>query len=490
MPDELLAERVAAAARARPGAVAIRDADGAVTYAELQARADAVARAVGGLGRVAVLPRADAASLTVVVGAMAAGTSVVLLDRHLGAAQVARVVDVARPDLVVASGRLPDALAARVERERLRRPAELAGDGDGVSAASGGHAPRAAATDELLVGLTSGTSGTPKLFVRDQASWATTLDRSDAAFDVRPGDVVWAGGPLDHGHFLYGSLHALTRGATVDLRPLAEAVAGDAVTHLYLVPTLGVDLVDALGERRLRRVREVISSAAPWPPAARARLAERLPGAAISHFYGASELSFVALSSSRDAGPGPEAARPFAGVDVEIRDPRDGRALPAGRQGVVWVRSDMLFAGYLDDDGVRGGPDAGGWCTVGDLGTLRDGWLTLAGRHSETIISGGFNVEPAQVEAALAPLPGVADVACVGLPDRRWGALPVAVLVLEPGAAPTAADVRRQARAALPQPSRPRRVFTAGELPRSPRGKLRRDALVAQVLAGALAELR
>lgn len=486
MSSPLLAERVAAAARAQPEAVAIRDGAETLTYADLSARVDAVARAVAGRGRVAVLPRADAGSLAAVVGAMAAGTSVVLLDRHVSARQVERVLAVARPALVVASGRLPPALDERLDAVRRRRPAELVAEGG----ARDRPAPRARPGDELLVGMTSGTSGEPKLFVRDQASWATTLDRSDAAFDVRPGDVVWAGGPLDHGHFLYGALHALTRGATVDLRPLAEAATSDAITHLYLVPTLGVDLVDLLGERRLRRVREVVSSAAPWPPAARRRLAERLPHAAISHFYGASELSFVALSTTRDPTPDPEAARPFPGVQIEIRD-ADGTPLPAGRQGIVHVRSDMLFAGYLDDEGaMRDGPDADGWTTVGDLGTLRDGWLTLAGRHSDTIISGGFNVEPAQVETALAELPGVREAACVGLPDRRWGALPVAVLVVDDAAAPTAAQVRRHARATLPQPSRPRRVFVADALPRSPRGKLRRDALVELVAAGGARELR
>lgn len=479
MPDELLAERFAAVARRRPDAVAVRDGDGALTYAELAARAGHVARAVSDHPRIGVLPRGDAASLAAVLGAMAAGTSVVLLDRHLSAAQSARVVDVARPALVVTSGRLPATLAALLDPAIVRDPAALAATG---------AARRAGREDELLAGLTSGTSGEPKLFVRDQASWATTLDRSDATFDVRPGDVVATPGPLDHSHFFYGALHALTRGATVDLRPLEDVAAGDAVTHLYLVPTLAVDLAAALGDRRLPGVREVVSSAAPWPEEARARLAERLPGATISHFYGASELSFVALSSSRDPAAG--AYTPFPGVEVEVRDPGE-RRLPDGAQGVVHVRSDMLFRGYLaPGGGLTGGPDAGGWCTVGDLGTLHAGRLSLAGRASETIISGGFNVEPAQVEAALAPLPGVADVACVGLPDPRWGALPVAVIVLEPGATLSPGDVRAAARAALPQPSRPRRVYVTDALPRSPRGKLRRAELARQVLAGDVPALR
>lgn len=496
----LLAERFAARAAARPHDLAVAADGGGTTYGALAAQAEAAARALSGRRRIAVLPRAEATSLAVVLGAMTVGTSVVLVDRHLTAAQAERVLAVAAPELIVTAGRHPRPLLERVAPERVVTPEALVGGGfdergEAAERGTGGAAGeprRARPDDELLVGLTSGTSGEPKLFARDQASWATTLDRSDQTFDVRPGDVVSAAGPLDHSHFFYGALHALTRGAAVDLRPLASAFGeGDrsAVTHVYLVPALTVDLVALLGERPREHVREVMSSAAPWPQQARERLERLLPAATVTHFYGASELSFVARDSSRTPPPRAGASRPFDGVEIELRGP-DGAPLPDGEQGEVHVRSDMLFSGYLTPAGLAGGPDADGWLTVGDLGTLRDGWLSLAGRGSETLVSGGFNVEPAHVEQALASLPGVREAACVGLPDERWGALPVAVLVLD-GAAPppTRAQVRDHVRSALPQPSRPRRVFVAEQLPRSPRGKLLRPRLAAQVAAGELREL-
>ncbi|HST40857.1 MAG TPA: AMP-binding protein [Conexibacter sp.] len=514
----LLADRFAARAAARPHDLAVAADGGGTTYGALAAQAEAAARALSGRRRIAILPRAEAASLAVVLGAMTVGTSVVLVDRHLTAAQAERVLAVAAPELIVTAGRHPRPLLERVAPERVVAPQALVGGAGraavereaaerGAAGARDGRAAdeeagaevalprRARPDDEMLVGLTSGTSGEPKLFARDQASWATTLDRSDQTFDVRPGDVVSAAGPLDHSHFFYGALHALTRGATVDLRPLATAFGdGDGaafaeVTHVYLVPALAVDLVALLGERPREHVREVMSSAAPWPQQARERLARLLPAATVTHFYGASELSFVAREDSCTPPPRAGASRPFDGVEIELRGP-DGAPLPDGEQGEVHVRSDMLFSGYLTPAGLVGGPDADGWLTVGDLGTLRDGWLSLAGRGSETIVSGGFNVEPAHVEQALAGLPGVREVACVGLPDERWGVLPVAVLVLD-GAAPppTRAQVRDHVRAALPQPSRPRRVLVAEQLPRSPRGKLLRPRLAAQVAAGELREL-
>ncbi len=492
--DDLLAARFLRVAAADPERTAVVAQGGSSSYGELRDAAEAVARAVAPHERIALRARSDAASLAVTLGAMRAGVSIVVLDRHLTDHQIDRATALAAPGLVVTPGGRRRTVHERVDADRQRTPEQL------ITAGRVAPEPAAYAVpdDELLIGLTSGTSADPKLFVRGQASWATTLDRSDAAFDVRPGDWVSAPGPLDHSHYFYGALHALTRGATVDLRPLEVAFApGTAATHVYLVPTLAVTLAETLGERTQPSVRHVVSSAAAWPEAARERLARTLPGATVNHFYGASELSFVALDSSTpgvqaEAGTAGSAGALFPGVELEIRDPDDGRVLADGEQGIVYVRSDMLFDGYLTDDGLAGGPGADGWATVGDLGTRRGDRLWIAGRASDTFTSGGINVEPADVEQAIATLPGVREAACVGLPDDRWGAIPVVGLVVDPGADPsrlTRAAVRGHARETLPQPSRPWRVFLLDELPRNRRGKLLRRELVEAVTAGELTEL-
>lgn len=486
--DGLLAARFLRAAANDPERPAVVAVDGTTSYGALRDAAEAVARAVAPYERIALLARSDAASLAVTLGAMRAGTSIVVLDRHLTAHQVERATTLARPGLVVTPGGRRRTVHALVDDARQRTAAELIAAGRELPDPGRVAQPE----DELLIGLTSGTSADPKLFVRGQASWATTLDRSDAAFDVRPGDVVSTPGPLDHSHYFYGALHALTRGATVDLRPVELAFApGSAATHVYLVPTLAVTLAETLGERVQVSVRQVISSAAAWPDPARRRLARTLPAATVNHFYGASELSFVALDSSADPGPVGAAGVAFPGVEIAIRDPDDGRPLPDGEQGIVHVCSDMLFDGYLTDDGLVGGPDADGWATVGDLGRLDGGRLWIAGRASDTFTSGGINVEPADVELALAALPGVREVACVGLPDDRWGAIPVVALVVDPAhpQPPTRAAVRAHTRATLPQPSRPWRVFAVDALPRNRRGKLLRRELAARIAAGEAAEV-
>ncbi|MFC8046666.1 AMP-binding protein [Nocardia sp. NPDC057353] len=450
---ELLAARILRAGAARPDAVAVRAAGEEVVFGEFLHRVRGFASALAGMRRVAVLPTSDVESLVAVVGAMHAGVSVVLLHRHLTPAHLTRALTLTRPGALV---------AATSQHRRLRR---LGHEGEIHTAASlpGNTRPEPSVTPEteLLVGLTSGSTGEPKLFVRDQRSWATTLDRSDSTFAIAPGDTVATPGTLDHTHFLYGALHALTRGATADLRDAGTALRAGA-THLYTVPAIAWDIARA-DSGPFPAVREVLSSAARWPRPGRAALRAVLPNAEITHFYGASELSFVAADRGLGDRDGTAAGELFPGVEAEIR------------AGLVHIRSDMLFTGYLTEHGITGGP-VDGWCTVGDRGALHGRRLHLHGRASEMLIRGGLNVEPAEVESALTAIPGVLEAGCVALPDPRMGEVPAAAVVVT-GDAPAPNDLRARLRDTLPAPAVPVRILRLPALPRTPRGKLDRAAL-------------
>ncbi|MFI5536336.1 AMP-binding protein [Nocardia sp. NPDC051900] len=455
---ELLAARIARRAAANPAASAVVSGREVVDYERFWSKVLRTAAGLDGMRRVAVLPTSDVESLVTVTAAMHAGVSVVLLHRHLLPDQFGRVLALAEPGAVV---------AAPHQHRRLRR---LGFDGVvRTAAALASDAPAAGARPEaeLLVGITSGTTGEPKLFVRDQRSWAATLDRSDATFDIGAGDRVSVPGVLDHTHFLYGALHALTRGATVDLRPVVDAL-NDGATQLYSVPTIAWDVVRA-GIGQVGGVREVLSSAARWPLAGRRALREVLPNASLVHFYGASELSFVSYDRGLGSADEKSAGELFSGVEACVRD------------GLVYVRSDMLFDGYLTADGVAGGP-VDGWMTVGDRGEVIGNRLRLFGRDSEMLIRAGLNVEPAAVEAALTAIPGVAEAACIGVPDARMGEAPAAAIVLGAGA-PEADEIWRRLRATLPSPSMPVRILVVDRLPRTPRGKLDRAALASTLAA-------
>ncbi|GGK94582.1 AMP-binding protein [Nocardia jinanensis] len=449
---ELLADRIARQAARYPSATAVVATRGRIAYGEFWDRVGRTAAGLAGANRVAVLPTSDIDSLVTVAAAMYAGVSVVLLHRHLLPGQLDRVLTLSRPAQVCAAARHHRLLRRLGWAGPIRTAADLESDGPGGRARFGG---------ELLAGITSGTTGEPKLFVRDQRSWAATLDRSDATFDIGAGDRVSAPGVLDHTHFLYGALHALTRGAAVDLRPVIAALA-DRPTHLYSVPAIAWEVVRS-GTGPVGSVREVLSSAARWPRPGRVALRAVLPNAALTHFYGASELSFV--SFDRDLGGCDEssAGELFDGVEVRIRD------------GHVHVRSDMVFTGYLTEAGVVDGP-VDGWFSVGDRGALSGNRLHLFGRDGEMLIRGGLNVEPAAVEAALAAIPGVLEAACIGIADERWGQIPVAAVVVT-SAAPGLEEIRKRLRAILPSPSMPDRIQVVARLPRTPRGKVDRTAL-------------
>ncbi|MFQ6392565.1 AMP-binding protein [Nocardia sp. KC 131] len=511
---ELLAERIARRVGQHPESIAVVDRTGSVDYGEFWSRVGRTAAGLHGMRRIAVLPTSDIESLVVVVAAMRAGVSVVLLHRHLLPDQLARVLELAKPGAVVAvpsqhrrlrrlgfEGAVHTAVTLESEEVEptgvvlgsegnvptvavlgsegvVRTGVAFGSDGgmptvavlgsagvEWTSAAreSGGPAGRVHPDSELLVGVTSGTTGEPKLFVRNQRSWATTLDRSDSTFDIGSRDRVSIPGVLDHTHFLYGALHALTRGATVDVRPVAQSLTNGA-THLYSVPTIAWDVVRA-GIGPVQSVREVLSSAARWPRTGREALREVLPNASLVHFYGASELSFVSFDGGLGSMDENSAGELFDGVEAQIRD------------GLVFVRSDMLFDGYLTAAGVTDGP-VDGWMSVGDRGQVVGNHLQLFGRDSDTLIRGGLNVEPAAIEAALTALPGIAEAACVAVPDARMGEAPAAAIVVH-GDVPSNDEIWRHLRANLPSPSMPIQLLTVESLPRTPRGKLDRHALAA-----------
>ncbi|MFC8530139.1 AMP-binding protein [Nocardia sp. NPDC057227] len=466
---ELLAARIFLAGAVRPDAVAVRGAGEEVVFREFLHRVRSFSNALSGMRRVAVLPTSDVESLVAVVGAMHAGVSVVLLHRHLPPAHLAHALALTGPGALVAAASQHRRLRRMGYEGQIHTAASLPEQTSPPAAPLPEQTSPPAPETELLVGLTSGTTGTPKLFVRDQRSWSTTLDRSDSTFPIAPGDTVSTPGTLDHTHFLYGALHALTRGATADLRPALTALEAGA-THLYTVPAIAVDIVRS-GSGPFPAVRQVLSSAARWPRTARAALRSVLPNAEITHFYGASELSFVAADHGLGAPDDTAAGELFDGVDAEIRD------------GLVHIRSDMLFTGYLTEHGITGGPDDG-WCTVGDRGALHSRHLHLHGRASEMLIRGGLNVEPAEVESALTALPGVLEAACVALPDPRMGEVPAAAIVVTADA-PAAAELRARLRETLPAPAVPVRILRLPALPRTPRGKVDRAA-VRVLLAAAL----
>ncbi|MFV2144397.1 MULTISPECIES: class I adenylate-forming enzyme family protein [Isoptericola] len=353
----------------------------------------------------------------------------------------------------------------------------------GLGDADRGAGPPPDDADTAWAGFSSGSTGRPRAVVRDRGSWTRSFDHVSRLTGTRATDTVLVTGPLASSLHCFAAVHALAVGACAHLAPgptaTTAALAASDVVHL--VPSRLDDVLDALVAGMPSRLRTAVVGGAGLDPVQRERAAAS--GLELVAYYGAVELSFVAV----DTGDG---LRPFPEVDVAVR-PQPGTSL-----GEVWVRSPWVSQGYLA--GARGPLRRdGAWATVGDLAELPDGAgpapatsavplgsgsgpLVLRGRGDGAVLTAGATVVPEDVEAALRPVPGVRDVVVAGAPHRRLGAVVVAVVEADdrPG---LRAHLERVARATLAPAQRPRRWYRVDALPRTADGKVARAALGAAV---------
>ncbi|MGD9696667.1 MAG: AMP-binding protein [Thermoleophilia bacterium] len=498
----MLATSRALAPGAADRAVAVSGPAGGLTRAQLIARAAALGARSAGWSE-----HGDARSpyiglvsdwtpdfVAAFCGLAAAGWAVGVIDPLWSADEAGGAVAQLDPCAVlVADGR--DDHLARLARSAWRPVDRLTGWT--VVAAQRPAAPRPvppARPDGIFyVGFTSGSAGRPKAFARTHRSWWESFERFAEVCPPAPRGPVVSPGPLSSSHFLFGALHGLHCGAGVEVTPAADQGAGalarrvadgEAPSALYVVPTMLARLAaspcgDAADPAYIFCVGARLESAV----AAAAR--RRFPGSRLVEYYGASELSFVTIRDHGDAAPPGTVGRAFPGVEVSIRGDGD-EPLPPGREGTIFVRSGLVFAGYrgVAPTGAARAIE-GGWLTAGDRGALdADGHLRVAGRGSSLIIRGGANVQPEEVEEVVAAAAGVAACVVVGLPDEAWGEVPVAAVLAEPGAALTRAALRAHVAASLARHKRPRRYVLLDDPPPLGRtGKVDRAAVRATVEA-------
>lgn len=482
---------------------AIRDRTSVVSGAALDRLAGGVAHAVAAAvdhraGRdVALLGEWTAPTLGAVVGLARAGWTVGVLDPVWTDAELRGALAQFAPVAIVVSDDRAGATALDGWRETARTDAGLRIIVRGDAGEAGAAPPPPRPDDPFYVGFTSGSSGRPKAFARSHGSWIRSFAALDAAAPVPRDALVLVPGPLSSSHFLFGALHALHAGACVELRGepvtcgegLADRLRREPLPQaMYVVPTMLARLVAA--SEPLTAPITVYCAGAKLSEALRAELAERHPGIRVVEYYGASELSFVAIRTPDDGSPAGSVGRAVAGVEIAIQDER-GTAVAIGTPGQIFVRSDLVFDGYRGEVPGSAATCRDGWWSVGDTGVMDDaGNLFVAGRGSSLIITGGANVQPEEVEETLAAVPGVRVCAVVGVPHAVLGQEVVAVLELHDRTL-RRADLRRLLSTGLAAVKRPRRYLVAGgPLPLGRTGKVDRDAVAALVAAGAMAELR
>jgi long-chain acyl-CoA synthetase len=262
-----------------------------------------------------------------------------------------------------------------------------------------------------------------------------------------------------------------------DAEEFLGAVERESICSTFLVPTHFVRLLRLDEERRrafdTSSLKLVVHGAAPVAVPVKRRMIDWL-GPVLFEFYGGTEGGGVGISSEDWLAHPGSVGRPNPGVELVILD-ADGKPCPPGVQGDVYFRSAGAGFEYKGDAEKTAAGRRGDLFTLGDVGYLDDdGYLYLCDRRADVIISGGVNVYPAQVEAALLDHPGVGDCCVVGVPDAEWGETVRAVVQLEPGSEVGAEELRAHCRKRLAGYQVPRGVDFVESLPRTETGKLAR----------------
>ena len=448
------------------------------SFAALDAHAEAlaaglVAAGVGPGDRLVLLAAPSASAIALLAAAGRVGACVAPLGTTLTGPELAAAGVVIGPRLAVHDAEhLAGARALGVPTVLLETL--------GAGAAGPGTAFDLDPQAPAVAILTSGTTGRPKAALLSQAAMAASAAAWSAAMPEAKGWLLCLG--LAHVAGLGVAWRAI--GAGVPLRVIPEFDAGSVLdalrhrpaSHVSLVPTQLVRLLDAGGERRSRHanLRAVLLGGAPILPELVTRaLAAGWP---VVPTYGLTEAgSGVCALSTGDVAAHPgSAGRPLPGVGIRIADPA------ADGTGEIQVRTPAAFTGYLGrPEATAAAFEADGWLRTGDAGRIdANGFLHVLDRRDDLIVSGGENVFPAEVEAVLAEHPGIAEAGVAGRPDPVWGAVPVASVVPRPGArVPGDADLQAFCRLRLAPYKVPVAFFVVASLPRTASGKLRRSEL-------------
>ena len=357
-----------------------------------------------------------------------------------------------------------------------------------AAAQSDVHEPAARAASDLAAILyTSGTTGRSKGAMLSHGNLLSNAQVLKDYWGWQPHDVLIHALPIFHVHGLFVASHgALLAGSKMiwlnKFEPKAVLAHLPEATVFMGVPTLYVRLLAEPGFTRAAcaNMRLFISGSAPLLIETFELFRERT-GHAILERYGMSETAMLTSNPYRATDGerrGGTVGYALPGVGVRVLDD-DGAPCPSGEIGHMQVTGPNVFQGYWRmPEKTAEEFSADGWFKTGDVGKIdARGYVTIVGRSKDLIISGGFNVYPAEIEGTLNELPGVAESAVIGVPHPDFGEAVVAVVVARPGSAPDVAALIDELKSKIANFKVPKRVFVVGELPRNAMGKVQKNLL-------------
>ncbi len=458
----------------------------------------AVALRAAGVGEgdvVAFLMRNGPGLLELMLAARWIGALWCPINWHFKADEVQYILNDSQAKVLIADAALLEGLLAEPGGLRLQgittfvssRPGDSmslphwAAYRDGVTSPNlAASAPRGA------MFYTSGTTGKPKGIRRaastpEQAARGLAVLRHCLGFE--PGMRALVSAPMYHSAPNSYSIGASLDNAHLFIQTRFDAedtlrmIAQHHITHAYLVPTMFVRMLRLPASVRARydlsSMRFVASTGSPCPPDVKRAMIEWW-GPVIYESYGASELGYMTRLDSHEAlrKPG-SAGKPLPGVTLAILD-KQGEPLPQGTAGLIYVnQSAYADFTYIGNDAARQKMELNGLKTLGDIGYLdEDGYLFIVDRSADLVISGGVNIYPAEIEAALQMMPGVVDCAVFGIPDAEFGEALACAVQSQRGVVIDADDVQAFLKARLASYKIPQVVTFHTDMPREDTGKI------------------
>jgi long-chain acyl-CoA synthetase len=470
------AERLAAA----PDPVAVAHATRAWTARELVAAADSIslnlAPSLEG-ATVAVSLENSFALLAATLSVWRCSAAVALVPPGVGSQERAAILQGARPRAWIVSAESADRISRELGGSARPIPADGGLDLELAVIACAGEPPDRASA--ALIKFSSGTTGVPKGVVLEAGNVLAEAEQIRTTLSLTGADRILAPVSLSHSYgFDLGILGSLASGAALHLAPplvprrfLAE-VAGAGISHVLGVPALYRTLLRAGGEppKALPRLRYLLSCTAPLPAEAILAFHARF-GLPICQHYGSSEAGAVANHVPDRVVEFPSSVGlPVHGVEIRILAP-NGAPAGDGETGAIVIRSAAAASRYVMGAPESGTPFIEGGVTMGDLGVLKGGFLTVLGRLDNLINVGGLKVAPEEVVRALESHPAVVE-AVVGGVATESGDQAVYAAVAVAGVT-TEAELITHCQARLAEHKVPRRIDLMRQLPRGPTGKVR-----------------
>jgi 4-coumarate--CoA ligase len=466
---------------------------------------EGIRRLAGGLtergyapGRVIAILAPNLPEYAVVFHAVAlAGGTLTTINPTYTAAEVAFQLKDSGAELLITVAPFLETARAAVEGTAVREIAVI-GEAEGatpLAALMGAPLAEQAPVDVeehvVVLPYSSGTTGLPKGVMLTHRNLVVNVDQAVSALRMDPGERSLAFLPFFH---IYGQTVflavTLAQGAVpvtlprFDLELFLRLLAEHRTPRLFCVPPVMLALAKhpMVDQVDLSGLRLVYSAAAPADGALTEAVARRLGVTAIQA-YGMTELSPVShVVPEDDPRPG-SVGTPVPNTDCRIVDPETGADRAPGEEGELWIRGPQVMKGYLNNpEGTARTMAPGGWLKTGDLAVIdADGHLYIRDRVKELIKVKGFQVAPAEVEAALVACPGVADAAVVPKPDDEAGELPVAFVVTAAGAEADAEGIQAHLAERLASYKRPAEIRFVEAIPKSASGKILRRLLRAQL---------